>query len=103
MLLPFTVAAWILPVGALVVLGTVRPAWPSPASEIVTVLPRDAIPSIDAPRFVSARDAMKFMAPDEMVIGFEVGGEARAYSVPLLSAHEIVNDQIRGRAIAVTW
>lgn len=101
MLLPS--AAWILFAGALAAGWPAQPAWASPAEEIVTVLPRDAIPSIDAPRFVPARDAMKFMGPDEMVIGLEIGGESRAYSVPLLSTHEIVNDQIRGRAIAVTW
>lgn len=96
-------AAWIPLVGALAILGAVQAAWASPADEIVTLLPRDAIPSIDAPRFVSARNAMKFMAPGEMVIGIEMEGEARAYSVPLLSAHEIVNDRLRGRVIAVTW
>lgn len=96
-------AAWILLAGALAAAWPAPPAWASPADEIVTVLPRDAIPSIDAPRFVPAREALKFMAPDEMVIGLEMEGEARAYSVPLLSTHEIVNDKIRGRVIAVTW
>ena len=43
------------------------------------------------------------MALDEMVIGLEMEDEARAYSVPLLSTHEIVNDRLRGRTIAVTW
>jgi len=74
-----------------------------PASEIYTVLPKDAIPSIDDPKFASVREADAFMGPDEMVIGVEVGGEKRAYSVPLLSSHEIVNDVVGGRKIAVTW
>ncbi len=78
-------------------------AWGDPASEIRTVLPKDAIPSIDDPRFVPAAQADKFMAPDEMVIGIDIGGERRAYSVPLLSSHEIVNDVVGGRKIAVTW
>lgn len=69
--------------------------------EMVTVLSRDAIPSIDNPRFVSADRAN--YASDELVIGVEVNGEARAYSIPLLSRHEIVNDTIQGRHIAVTW
>ena len=34
--------------------------------------------------------------PDEMVIGINIKGEKRAYSVPLLSSHEIVNER-RGR------
>lgn len=98
----FRLIGWFFLLGLAAAWGA-QPAWASPADEIVTVLPRDAIPSIDAPRFVSARDAMKFMAPDEMVIGLEMEGEARAYSVPLLSTHEIVNDRMRGRDVAVTW
>jgi len=96
-------AVWSLLAGTLAAIGGAQAAWASPAEEIVTVLPRDAIPSIDAPRFVPAREAQKFMAADEMVIGLEMEGEARAYSVPLLSTHEIVNDRLRGRDIAVTW
>ncbi len=71
--------------------------------EIVTLLPPDAIPSIDRPQFLSAEDANAFYSPDELVIGVEFDGEARAYSVPFLSSHEIVNDSISGRNIAVTW
>jgi hypothetical protein len=65
-------------------------------------LPRDAIPAIDRPEFVVAKEAT-FMRDDEPVIGVSIGGEARAYSAWLLNAHEIVNDTIGGRAIAVTW
>jgi hypothetical protein len=43
------------------------------------------------------------MAPDEMVIGVEINGDRRAYSVPLLSSHEIVNDVVGGKKVAVTW
>ncbi len=71
--------------------------------EIVTVLPKDAIPSIDEPRFYSAEGADAEYDSDEQVIGVEVEGEARAYSTALLSSHEIVNDEIQGRPIAVTW
>ncbi len=75
----------------------------APENEIRTLLPKDAIPSIDAPEFVKAEAADKFMQPDEMVIGLEVAGDKRAYSVPLLSSHEIVNDVVGGRSVAVTW
>ncbi len=71
--------------------------------EIVTLLPRDAIPAIDNPEFYSAGEADEFYAPDELVIGVEFAGDARAYSVPFLSGHEIVNDSVGGRQIAVTW
>jgi len=37
------------------------------------------------------------------VIGVEIGGEARAYGTAFLSGHEVVNDVVGGRPIAVTW
>ncbi|GAB4269706.1 MAG: hypothetical protein Kow0080_13580 [Candidatus Promineifilaceae bacterium] len=71
--------------------------------EIVTLLPRDAIPAIDDPEFLTAEEANGFYDPDELIIGVEFNGEARAYSVPFLSNHEIVNDEVGGEKIAVTW
>lgn len=71
--------------------------------EIVTLLPKDAIPAIDDPVFISADEADTQYEPDELVMGVQFDGEARAYSIPLLSSHEIVNDTVAGRKIAVTW
>jgi len=71
--------------------------------EIVTLLPRDGIPAIDNPQFLSADEADEEYAPDELVIGVNFDGDARAYSIPLLSGHEIVNDTVGGKKIAVTW
>jgi len=70
---------------------------------IVTLLPRDGIPAIDNPQFLGPAEADDFYDPDELVIGVEFEGDARAYSVPFLSGHEIVNDTVGGRKIAVTW
>ena len=55
-------------------------------------LPRDAIPAIDNPRFVSMDDASEWLYPREPVIALEMGGEARAYPIQVLIWHEIVND-----------
>jgi hypothetical protein len=71
--------------------------------EIVTLLPRDAIPAIDNPQFLSSEEADAFYDPNEIVIGVTFDGDARAYSVPFLSSHEIVNDTVGGVKIAVTW
>lgn len=71
--------------------------------EIVTLLPFDGIPAIDEPDFLNASQADDEYAPDELVIGVEFNGDARAYSIPLLSSHEIVNDTVGGEKIAVTW
>jgi hypothetical protein len=75
---------------------------PLTASEIGYQVPRDKIKAIDAPKFMSASAAG--LVPDRLsVIGVSKGAEAKAYPIPLLSRVEIVNDQVGGRAIAVTW
>jgi hypothetical protein len=70
---------------------------------IVTLLPRDAIPAIDNPSFITVEEAEGSYSDDELVLGVEFNGDARAYSTPLLSSHEIVNDTVGGVKIAVTW
>lgn len=68
------------------------------------VLPPDGIPSIDAPRFVSADEADLFLRPDEPVLGVVgAAGTAKCYSAWHLDAHEIVNDELDGEPIAATW
>lgn len=71
------------------------------ASEIVSAVPRDGIPAIVRPKLVPALDSA--VIETEPVIGVRIAGEARAYPIRMLSAHEIVNDEVRGRPIAVTW
>lgn len=71
--------------------------------EIITLLPQDAIPAIDNPIFHAADEADDYYEPDELVMGVVFNGDARAYSVPHLSRHEIVNDEVGGVKIAVTW
>jgi len=80
-------------------------ATPRPTEEyqIITLLPRDAIPAIDDPVFLTAEEADAEYTPDELVLGVNIDGDARAYSTGLLSRHEIVNDTVGGRKIAVTW
>lgn len=63
---------------------------------------RDCIPSIDDPRFVAAGDA-DFLADEDIVMALELQGETRAYPVTILNYHEIVNDVIAGRPVAVTY
>ncbi len=71
--------------------------------EIVTLLGFDAIRSIEDPRFVSTDIADWTYGPTELILGVEIEGDARAYSVPLLSRHEILNEVVGGKPIAVTW
>ena len=71
--------------------------------KLVTLLPKDAIPAVFDPQFLTAEEADEWYDPDELVLGVEIDGEARAYSIPYLSGREIVNDEVGGRKIAVTW
>jgi len=65
--------------------------------------PRDGIPPIDNPRPVEPRAAERFLSAREPVIAVEAGGAARAYPVRILVWHEIVNDRLGSRSIAVTY
>jgi len=65
--------------------------------------PKDGIPSVDAPVFVSVREASRWVAPEEPVILLEHKGTARAYPLQILTHHEIVNDRIAGTPVAVTF
>jgi len=68
----------------------------------VSVL-REPIRPITDPKIVSAEEAT--IGDNELVIGVEVGGEARAYPINQLTGpkREIVNDTLGGTAIAATW
>lgn len=64
--------------------------------------PKDGIPSIDRPEFIAVAKVDN-LAATEPVVGLTVNGEARAYPLRILTWHEIVNDRIGGRPVAVTY
>ena len=74
-----------------------------PELKIVTLLPRDAIPAIFDPKFVTGDEAAKQMRPSDRIIGLSINGDHRAYSTAHLSSHEVVNDTVGGVPVAVTW
>ena len=65
--------------------------------------PRDGIPPLDSPSFVSPDDADAWLANREPVISFELNGEAKAYPLQILTWHEIVNDEVGGVPVIVTF
>ena len=65
--------------------------------------PKDGIPAIDEPGFVSLREARQWIEEDESVFLVEAGGEARIYPVQILMWHEIVNDEVGGVPVTVTY
>lgn len=80
-----------------------KPEITEPRYDIITVLGYDAIPAILTPEFSTVEEAQDWMAPSEQVIGVSINGDHRAYSIPFLSRHEIVNDTVGGKSVAVTW
>lgn len=62
----------------------------------------DAIPPIDRPVYgdVSAGD---WLAPNDLVVGYIAGGETYAYPFKILDFHEIVNDEIDGVPVLISY
>jgi hypothetical protein len=65
--------------------------------------PRDGIPPIDHPTVGELSAGDRFLSSREPVIAVEVNGQARAYPEQILVWHEIVNDRLGGRQVAVTY
>ena len=63
---------------------------------------RDAIPRLDSPRVVSGGSG-SWLPDDDIVFGVVSDGEPRAYPRRVLEVHEIVNDELGGRRLAVTY
>jgi hypothetical protein len=64
--------------------------------------PKDGIPSVDEPQFLSA-DQARFLSDDDVVFGIVRGGEARAYPQLVLVWHEIVNDSFSDGPLSITY
>ena len=65
------------------------------------LLGRDDIRPIYEPEFVPADDAG--YDDNELVMGVAINGEAKAYPVGLLNSREMVNDELAGIPVLVTW
>ena len=71
---------------------------------IVSVVPKDQIKAVLEPKFLTIEEeAGSQLLDKELVIGLSINGDHRAYPVPFLSGHEIVNDVVGGLPVVVTW
>ena len=64
---------------------------------------KDCIPSIDNPTFESAQEADTWLAPDDRIFALDFNGVVRAYPQRIMNWHEIVNDEVNGAPIAITF
>jgi len=75
-----------------------------PFSEILSGgPPRDGIPPIDNPMFIEIDEANFWIDDKEPVISLEINGVTKAYPLQILTWHEIVNDELGGVPVAVTF
>ncbi len=65
--------------------------------------PPDGIPAIYDPVFESVGAADEWLEDEWPVMFFEANGEARAYPLAVMIWHEIVNDEVGGQKVALTF
>lgn len=71
---------------------------------------KDHVKALQEPAVLSLAQTLKrsegrgkLLVDSDLVIGVELDGQARAYPIRILNWHEIVNDFLGERPIAVTW
>src|SRR5574337_1415408 len=75
-----------------------------PYSEILSGgPPKDGIPAVDHPKFVTVSEADEWLENVEPVIFFQIGDDARAYPIQIFMWHEIVNDSVNEVPVAITF
>jgi hypothetical protein len=62
----------------------------------------DGIPPLDNPRFTSPGGAT-YLEFDEPVFGVSINGDARAYPLRILAWHELSNDVVGGKPVALVY
>ena len=65
--------------------------------------PKDGIPAVDAPEFESIAAGDDWIEDPEPVILFSHDGVSRAYPLSILIWHEIVNDEVGGQPVSITF
>ncbi|MBI2449345.1 DUF3179 domain-containing protein [Candidatus Pacearchaeota archaeon] len=64
--------------------------------------PRDGIPPIDAPEFIMSEN-INFLDDESLGILVKVNDDLRFYPYNILNWHEIVNDEIGGKPLSITY
>ena len=57
---------------------------------------------LDNPVLLTAQEAT-YLPDDDLVLGLEWQGEARAYPIRMLRYHHIVNDTVAGQPLLITY
>lgn len=73
-----------------------------PSATMGEICPRGCIPALDEPAVTDA-DGGSWYPDDALVFGVVVGGEARAYPKNIMEVHEMVNDRLGERRLAIPY
>ena len=65
--------------------------------------PKNGIPALQHPAFMDASQADSFLKQEDLVLGIEFTGTAKAYPVRILNWHEVVNDDVGDQPVVVSW
>ena len=97
---PTSAPAGVLPTAAPASTSVFPPAV-KPA-ESATFSRRTPFVPLDLPALLNASDAAHLPALD-LILGLEWQGEARAYPISMMTYHHIVNDNVAGRPLLITF
>jgi len=82
--------------------GVLSDEWLIPFDEVKDGGPgKDGIPALENPTMISASEAA-YLDDFDLIVGYVYNGEARAYPHKIFDWHEINNDDIDGRKVAIT-
>ncbi len=77
--------------------------WLIPSNQVLSGGPgKDGIPALKNPHFLNKSDA-SFMNDEDLILGLVVGTDARAYPHKILDWHEIINDEIMGEKLVISY
>ncbi len=63
---------------------------------------KDGIPALTNPKLIPANEA-KYITDKELVFGISINGDTRAYPYRFMDWHEMLNDNIGGVAVSLTY
>lgn len=75
-----------------------------PYSEILSGgVPRDGIPPIYEPKIETVEQADEWLGDSDPLLFLQIGEQTRAYPLRILIWHEVVNDEMAGIPVLVTY
>ncbi len=63
---------------------------------------KDGIPALVNPKHIAPKEAT-YLEPDELVFGVSINGDVRAYPLRIMDWHEMFNDVVGGKPVALAY